>query len=657
MADKTYQVTVPDVEYYRSKIKCQAACPVNTDARGYIMAIGAGDFERAYRISREPNPLASTCGAVCGAPCEVACRRGVIDQPLSIRALKKAATNSFGPEARWTPGRAEVLPLKPLGATELDEGIARWSRSNLRKLAATPGHKSGNVAIVGGGPAGMTVAHDLTLLGHKVTLFEAGPALSGMVRYGVPVYRVDRNLLDAEAQEIIDLGVDVRLDTPIGEDITLNDLRQEFDAVFLGIGLMKGRTLPIEGIDLDGVITAVDMLLNFNMGYKVRLGKKVLVVGGGDVAMDAARAALRLGQKPGQAVDPDEAREAALEADSEAIHSALDVARTAIRLGVADVKMIALESWEELPASDLEVVETLEEGIEVHPRVGPKRIIGKDGKVVGLETLDVLSVFDEEGRFRPKFKEGSERIWEVDTLILAIGQQADLLALGGADDVEISPRGLVSIDPETLQTTAPDVFAGGDVAFGPRLIISAVRDGHIAALGIDERIQQREAAWVTKAIWEQRPRIQRHLDWIDQPRLPVPTQDLDRRTGISQVEIGYRKDEAMLESSRCLECSVHPVFDGDLCVLCNRCVDVCPWSCLKIVSLDMITGDEVLAQTVEARYGMPLADLVSGQNGVIPSVMLKDDESCTRCALCADHCPTGAITMETFRFHEELSYV
>ena len=363
----------------------------------------------------------------------------------------------------------------------------------------------------------------------------------------------------------------------------------------------------------------------------------LVVVGGGDVAMDAARTALRLGQAKAE------------DLESETMHTALDVARTALRLGVADVRMIALESWDELPASRFELEEAMEEGIELTPRLGPKRILGENGQVRALEVIKVASVFDEQGRFSPQFISGSEHKLECDTVILAIGQRANLDLLGGAQDVEISARGLVSINPETLQTTAADVFAGGDVAFGPRLIISAVRDGHLAAMGIEERIQGRRLKTITRTEWQEYEGHTMFPDWTKEDRKRVPNLPVDRRTGISVVEMGYTLDQGALEGSRCLECSVNTIFDGSKCILCNGCVDVCPWDCLKIVRIDELEGDEGLQCVIDAHLGGK-----NGEENVF--AMLKDDESCTRCALCAKRCPTDAITMEGFRFQEALVY-
>ncbi|MEW5959894.1 MAG: FAD-dependent oxidoreductase, partial [Chloroflexota bacterium] len=557
MTEKRYKIKIPSVDDWRELVKCQAACPVYTDARGYVTAMARGEIELGHEIAHSPNPLSSVCGRICGAPCEVACRRGDIGpdmKPISIRPIKRVLTERCGPEAGYRlPGRIAAGEAGAVleDAATVDTGFAgfsskmgkrlnpsrdlpgtgapnmyspvRWSRSELQRLASQQGRKRGKVAVVGAGPTALAAAHDLALLGHKVTIYEAGPKTGGMMRYGVPIYRFDQEVMDLEIQSILEKGVEIRFNTPIGDEIKLADLRRDYDAVFLGIGLMKGRSLNVDGSNLDGVIVAVDLLLNYNLGYKVSLGKRVLVVGGGDVAMDAARTALRLGQPTEEQQDALGDTKARTEEESETVKTAFDVARTALRLGVADVKMIALEDWDELPASDFEIEEALEEGIQLFPRVGPNRIVGKDGKVTGLEVIEVESVFDEEGRFNPKFKPGSERVWECDTVILAIGQQADLEALGGADDVVISPRGLVEINPENGQTTAPDVFAGGDVAYGPKLIIDAVRHGHVAALGIEEYIQGKQLKVEVKTEWTGLPNHVMFENWTKLARRKVPS--------------------------------------------------------------------------------------------------------------------------------------
>ncbi len=662
MAEQKYKVIAPDAGYYREMIKCQAACPVLTDARGYIQAIRRGDYELGYQIAHDPNPLSTACGLICGAPCETACRRGDIGpekEPVAIRPLKRVLTERYGPEsARRLPGGAATARFlqagfqagRGPGKPGVDFNPARWSRENLAALSRLPGRRTGKVAVIGAGPSGLTTAHDLAVLGHSVTIFEAGPKSGGMMRYGVPVYRLDWEALDMEVESIQALGVQICYETRIGQDIPLAALRRDFDAIYLGAGLMQGRRLNIEGATLDGVIPAVDLLLNYNLGYRMELGRRVVVVGGGDVAMDAARTALRLGLANSQMEAPDS------DEQSEAVHTALDVARTALRLGVAEVRVIALESWDELPASRFELEEALEEGIQVHPRRGPNRILGVDGRVSGLEVIDVASVFDETGRFNPRFVPGSEQVWDCDAVILAIGQSADLELLGGAEDIQVTPRGLVAIDPETGQTTAPDVFAGGDVAHGPRLIIHAVRDGHIAALGIEEYLQGRKLEMTLTTSWTEIPDHEMPENWLNYIRTRVPALPVDRRTGISQVELGYGEEAASYQAMRCLECGINTVFDGSKCILCNGCVDVCPWDCLKIVPADRLDGDATLKEILAAASPQPASEAGADSTESPLIAMIKDDSICTRCGLCAQRCPTGAITMEAFRFREVLTY-
>lgn len=681
MPKNKYRVKVPTIDDWRDMVKCQAACPVLTDARGYVTAAARGELKLGYEIAHDPNPLSTICGRICGAPCETACRRGGISsetKPISIRPIKRVLTERYGPES----GREQYDVSKPAAISTNGDGIqlfssdprkvipnsqnvpglgastnyspARWSRAQLKHLASQPGRKKAKIAVIGSGPSGLTVAHDLALLGHEVTIYEAGPKSGGMLRYGVPIYRIDQEDMDLEIQSILELGVEIRYNTPIGENVTLADLRRDNDAVYLGIGLMKGRSLNIEGTDLDGVITAVDMLLNYNLGYKVSLGKKVLVVGGGDVAMDAARTALRVGQLTADQQTALSDTEARAEEESETVSTALDVARTAIRLGVADVKMIALEDWDEMPASEIELEDALEEGIQIFPRLGPNRVIGDNDKVTALEVIKVESVFDEQGSFNPKFIPDTEDLWECDTLILAIGQQADLGILGGADDIHLSPRGLVEINRDTGQTSAPEVFAGGDVVYGPRLIIDAVKHGHLAALGMEQFIQGKPLAVETKIEWTELSNHVMFENWTKLERSRVPSLPLDRRTGVSVVEIGYSEADAAEQGSRCLECSVNTIFDGSKCILCNACVDVCPWDCLKITSLNQMEGDERYLGVVEAYLGTSLKTYLEDNPNTV-AAMLKDDEACTRCALCAERCPTDAITMEAFRFQEVLS--
>lgn len=669
-ARKKYRVRIPDYDYYRELVNCQFHCPVNTDARGYVQAIAAGDYEKAYRIAREPNPLASICGRVCGAPCEAACRRGQIDAAVSIRALKRFVTEQYGSEAGSRDGKPPLpKPLTsetPLPAADNFgigvEGSATFhDRSALRSLARRGGAKK--VAIVGSGPAGLSAAHDLAVMGHHVTLFEGQSIPGGMLVLGIPEYRLSRSLIQSEIRAILDLGIELRLNCRLGREFDLQQLREwGYEAIFLAIGAHLSRSLRIEGVEYDGVLRAIDFLLNANLGYKVELGRRVLVIGGGNVAIDVARSALR---KIGPAEDlrPEELRAALQEAQAalrqvahvaetqpEEMKVAIDVARSALRLGVKEVFMACLESREEMPANELEIEEALEEGIKLYTSKGPKRILGENGKATGVEFLDVASVFDSSGRFNPTFKPGTESVLQADTVILAIGQTSDLSFLQESDGIQLTPRGTIQVDPDTLETTAPGIYAGGDLAFGPRLIINAVADGQKAARAMAAYLSGSRMAISRRARMVAAP-----LGWnpglmsrcVSLAREKVPAQPIDRRIGIAEVELGFDEPAAGRQAQRCLNCSVQPIFNGDLCILCGGCVDICPERCLKLVPVERLVGGDELAALLQARYGDERSQATA---------MLKDEEKCIRCGLCAQRCPTGAVTMELFQFEEQLGH-
>lgn len=666
-----YPVHLPDFSHWERLIDCRAACPVRTDARGYVRAISEGDFETAYRIAREPNPFASVCGRVCAAPCEAACRRGRIDTPIAIRALKRFVTERYGVEAHLPSGKGADLESEGSRRPSIGSGAGQdhirnlYDRSTLTDLAASrggPGAISGlRVAVIGSGVAGLTCAHDLALLGHSVTVFEKHQTPGGMLMLGVPEYRLPRDLVRAEIQAVLDLGVELRTGQAVGRDFYLDDLRaQGFEAVFLAVGAHRSRTLRMEGVELDGVLNAVEYLLNANQNFQVDLGERVLVVGGGDVAMDVARTAAR-----GIAVRL-EAEETSGEVVS-ALRDAVDVAREALRSEkVRQVDIICLEDWHEVPAQRFEVEEALREGIQIHTHRGPKRILGRDGRVMGVETLGVATVFDDSGRFNPTFLPGTERTMEVDSVILAVGQAPDLDFLRPEDGVEVTPQNTIRVDPETLATTAPGVYAGGDAAFGPRIFIEGVANGHRAALSIHEYLTHRSVRPRRNGRWKPLDPFPAFLG--DSPRSPslLPsawegkridreepeTLPVERRIGVAEVELGFGPERAMAQGVRCLTCNVHPVFDGDRCILCGGCVDVCPEMCLRMVGLE-----EADLET-ETKTRLLEATLSGGSIGAatIASAILMDPDLCIRCGLCAVRCPTGAITMERFEFEETWDY-
>ncbi|MGA8671667.1 MAG: FAD-dependent oxidoreductase [Terracidiphilus sp.] len=618
-----------DRDWLNTNFPCMMACPAHTNAGRYVELIAEGEFEEAYRVAREPNPMASICGRVCAHPCETACRRGEIDKPIAIRALKRFLTERYGPESRHpvdvNTGRTQPeLPFR--------------------------------IAIVGAGPVGLSAAHDLALMGYAVTIFEASQVAGGMLYLGLPEYRLPRDVVEAQVREILATGdITLKLSQAAGRDFTIADLRRDFDAVLIAVGAHRSRDLTIPGVNLDGVYKGIDFLLNVNLGYRFTIGKKVLVIGGGNVAMDVARSAARevLRQHVG---DVEHFEPSQGNMDAVAAREMMDVSLSALRLGAQEVHLVCLENREEMPAALEEIEEAEEEGIIIHAGFGPKEIIGENGRAIALEVLKTKSVFDANRRFSPTFYENSETRLDCDTIIMAIGQAPNLQFLGADDGVDVSPRGLIAVNPQTLMTSASGVFAGGDCVFGPRLIIDSVADGKRAAVGIDEFLRGTEhpAPIVEVEVLE---RHRMPLNLLDLVRPPIPMLPLNRRTGVTEVEIGFDEETAMAEAQRCLHCWINTVFEGNLddatsCILCGGCVDVCPENCLELVSLDRVAFDEATTgQLAEMRHllGVELDDIKAEELGVIAgSVMLKDETRCIRCGLCAARCPAGTITMEAY---------
>lgn len=629
MSEK-YRVQLPDLAFWQNLVPCQMACPIRTDAGRYVQLIAERRYEEAYLTSRSPNPFASVCGRVCAAPCEDRCRRGKIDAPVSIRALKRFVTEKFGVES-----------LAPNEQDKLFEGASetgnkwRWHlpvQIQTRKNVV----QNKKVAVIGSGPAGLSCAHDLALMGYHVTVFEATNVAGGMLRHGIPEYRLSRSLIDKEIDTIKNLGAEIRYNTPLNERMGIAELKQQgFEAIFISVGTQKGRDLVLEGVQLDGVIKAIDYLLNVNNGYRVNLGKKVLVIGGGFVAFDAARMALRAG--------PEE--------ESPSIHEAVDAARVAMRGGAAEVHIASLESFAEMPVlrtsqGHEEFEEAQHEGIVFHPQRGPKRFLGESGKVKAVEFIGVKRTYDENGRFNPQYDADFSEMFEADSVILAIGQQADLSFIKPNDGIELSPSRFIKVDAETLATTAPGIYAGGDVAFGPRNIIDAVANGKKAALSIDDYLRAAKFQTFFNLSIEKIPtqRFTRPEDFEQHARQAPPTIDLQRRTGISEVEEGYNEAQARVQAERCLSCHIQTIYDADKCVMCNRCVDICPEYCLKLVPFEQLDFNDATKAKLAEQYQL---------NPLQPAAaMLKDDDTCIRCGLCAIRCPTDAMTMEVFYYEE-----
>jgi NADPH-dependent glutamate synthase beta subunit-like oxidoreductase len=626
------RVEVPGEGYHRDLISCQVACPVHTDARGYVRAIAAGRFEDAYLIARGPNPFASICGRICGAPCEAACRRGrvprvdadghfvAIDRPIAIRALKRFACEQAGPDVR--PPDAVLRAVRsyiPEIAADADEMAALLRAVTAGQFTLADGQR---VAIIGSGPAGLSAAHDLSLLGFRSVVFEIEPIPAGMLAVGVPSYRLPRELIRREVATIQALGVEIRCGLTVGQDISFADLRREYAAVIIAVGAKSSRALGLPGERGPSVLGGVDLLRAVALGAPLELGREIVVIGGGNVAYDVARTVLR--------------------------QIAYDTARTAARLpGTGRVFLVSLETLEEMPADTLEILEGDEEGIERLNGWGPVEIQRDgNGAVTGVMFRRCSRVYDEHRRFSPLFDDLDRRTVPCDTVLLAVGQAPNLAFLedGGADIEQFRP-GWPKVDQETLATTAPGVFVAGDLAHGTRLLIDAVASGKAAARSVYRHLTGRSLSPDAVTAFIPLEGYRREQGYERIRRVSIPSSPPAERLihPDAQVETGYGRGEAVREASRCLDCGVTPVFDGTRCVLCGGCADVCPTQCLKLVPLSQLIPSSDLDAAIAATLG-------PNPDRAIHSAILKDEDRCIRCALCAMRCPTDAIIMERVRF-------
>jgi NADPH-dependent glutamate synthase beta subunit-like oxidoreductase/ferredoxin len=635
MLQDQMRVELPSSDHHRSLIACQVACPVHTDARGYVRAIADGDFERAYLIARGPNPFASICGRICGAPCELACRRGklprtdadgsfvAIDRPIAIRALKRVACESYGAETR--PAENILAALRgdvPVVAADAEEMASLLHAAVRGTFVPAQGER---IAIIGSGPAGLSAAHDLALLGFKPVVFELEPVAAGMLAVGVPEYRLPRELIRSEVAVIEALGVEIRCNSKVGRDVSFQTLREDFSAVIIAVGAKRPRALGLPGEQGPGVFGGVDFLRAVALGESLALGSDVVVIGGGNVAYDVARTVVR--------------------------QAAYDTARMAARLaGTRRVRLVSLETLEEMPADTVEIREGEEEGIERISGWGPVAINrGDRGNVVGLEIKRCLRVYDAERRFAPQFDEADRQTLDCGTVLIAAGQAPDLAFLdeGGADVEQFRP-GWPKVDATTLMTTAKGVFVAGDLAYGPKLLIDAVASGKKAARSVYAYVTGRTLHPETFMSFIRLDRYRREGGYERIRRVEIPSLEPEERLHDpkASVEKCLAGDQAVREASRCLDCGVTPVFDGSRCILCGGCADVCPTLCLKIVPLSALSSTPDL----DALFGAQLGDDFDPEQN---SAILKDEDRCIRCALCVERCPADAIAMERVSFQTE----
>jgi len=481
----------------RGTAPCKATCPAHVSIQGYIALINQGKYREALALFKESHPFPAICGRVCHHPCEGVCTRESLEAPLAIQYLHRF-----------------------LADVDLESGEKYIPKVNEKRKE--------KIAVIGSGPAGLSAAYFLAREGYGVTVFEKLPVAGGMMAVGIPEYRLPRDILAAEIRVIEEMGVEIKTGVSFGQDITLDSLKAEgFKAVFLATGLHKSRALNIEGEDLPGTLQGVDFLRDVALGNAPQLGKKVIVIGGGNVAIDVALSAKRVGAK--------------------------------------EVTLVCLEKREEMPAWDYEVEEALEEGIVIQNSLGPKRFLDQGGKFSGVEFMACTSVFDDRGAFNPTYDQTDLTTFEGDTVIVAIGQAADL-SFAETSGIHVTPRGGLEADPVTLETPLPGVFAGGDVFYGPRSVVEAVESGkevcesiHRYLNGMDLR-EGREKEWLYE-----KPDIEGEPL---RPRTPMRTLPLEERSGnFSEIAVGFSEDEARKEAERCLKCGI--------CSECYQCVGAC----------------------------------------------------------------------------------
>lgn len=566
-----YKIVHADESWFRENISCQSACPVNTPASSYIERIQEGDYDGALGLNHMANLFPHILGRVCTHPCESACRRGKIDEPVSICSLKRAAADFADKKS----------PL----------------RSSIAKKST--GKK---VAIIGAGPSGLAAGNDLAIVGHDVTIFEALPMAGGMLSVGIPPYRLPWNKIDDAVNWVKELGIKLKLNSPVNSSEEFDKLVEEYDAVYIAAGAHKSVALDIPGEeDLKGVLHGITYMKDINLGNQKKVPSRVAVVGGGFTAIDCARSSLRLGAR--------------------------------------EVFIIYRRTLKEMPAGELEVNMAEEEAIKILYLTSPIKILGDVGSnVKAIECIkNKLGEPDASGRRRPEPIPGSEFILPLDMVIAAIGQAPDAGFVTEKSGIEFTKWGTVIVDPESFTTSKEGVFAGGDFITGPRNAIEVIGDGRKAARAIDKYLSGGKERRFEYTLMEKDP-VRKVSGYEAIPRQEQDSVEMGERWEIEkEVELGFSKENAAKEADRCLLCHYNIFIDADKCVLCGGCIDICPQDCIMMVSRDKIEAEGV-------------------RNGAVPddwdAVMAIDEEQCIRCGLCVKRCPVDAIKMQRFSYAE-----
>ena len=577
-------------DYFHKVVDCQWACPAHTPVPEYIRLIGQGRYTDAYMVNWASNVFPGVLGRTCDRPCEPACRRGRVE-----------ANNGEHPEP------VAICRLKRVAADHKEDVASR-----IPKPAAANGKK---VACIGAGPASLTVARDLALAGYAVTVFDGERKAGGFIRSQIPRFRLPETVIDEEVGFILSLGVELRAGQRI--DSIRDLLKQDYDAVFVGTGAPRGRDLDIPGRNdaKAGIHIGIDWLASVSFGHVSEVGKKVIVLGGGNTAMDCCR--------------------------------------TALRLGGRDVKVVVRSGFEEMKASPWEKEDAMHEGIPIINFHVPKRFEIKNGQLAGMWFDVVRAEYDADGR-RKLVPSGEPEVFiECDTVLIAVGQENAFPWIERDCGINFDKYGMPEVDTESFQSNLPKVFFGGDAAFGPKNIITAVAHGHEAAVSIDrwlnsEDVQQRPAPHVN--MLSQKMGIHEwsyHNDVSEQSRFKVPWAKAEQALASIriEVELGFDAATAFKESARCLNCDVQTVFTSETCIECDGCIDICPMDCLTMTA----PGEESdLRQRLQAPASNTEQSLYVSAGLKSGRVMVKDEDVCLHCGLCAERCPTSAWDMKKF---------
>ena len=595
---------IQEPAYFHKVVDCQWACPAHTPVPEYIRLIAAGRYSDAYMVNWYSNVFPGILGRTCDRPCEPACRRGRVEE--GNIEMRRPATGEQVPQ----PEPVAICRLKRVAADFKGDDI----KARLPRPAALGNGK--RIACVGAGPASLTVARDLAPLGYQVTIFDQDPRAGGMIWSQIPRFRLPMEVIDEEVGYILGLGVEfkpgVRIDS-LGKLMSAG-----YDAIFVGSGAPRGRDLEIPGRKeaATRIHIGIDWLSSVSFGHINRIGRRVIVLGGGNTAMDCCRSSKRLGGE--------------------------------------DVKVIVRSGYEEMKASPWEKEDATHEGIPILNYLVPRAFVHEGGRLTGMTFEKVKAVYDEQGR-RSLVPTGEpDQLFECDDVLIAIGQENSFPWMERDIGLEFDKWGMPVVDKVTMQSTLPNVFFGGDAAFGPKNIIWAVAHGHDAAISIDklvngDDIRQRPAPGVTLVSqkmgiheWSYDNQISSEL------RYKVPWQDkkITLKDIKVEVELGFDPRTAFAEAQRCLNCDVQTVFTGKLCIECDACVDICPMDCITFTP---DAEEPELRTQLNAPALHPDQDLyVSETLKMTGRVMVKDEDVCLHCGLCAERCPTGAWDMQKF---------